>query len=89
MKIYEAKVQENRNKDPASEPDKDRNAWLIVGGFAEEIPNWDTAQLDFRSEEIAAEFFEGSSSGPDTFTLRTHGKSPLGKGDVIHVEVRE
>lgn len=88
MKIFEAKVEENRKEDPASEPDKDRNTWLIVGKFADDIPNWDTAQLDFRSSEIGAEYFEGSSSGPDAFTLRTHGESPLRKGDVIHVEVR-
>ena len=61
----------------------------LWAGLRRRFRTGNTAQLDFRSEEIAAEFFEGSSSGPDTFTLRTHGKSPLGKGDVIHVEVRE
>jgi len=32
---------------------------------------------------------ERSSSGPDTFTLRTRGESPLRKGDAIHVVVRD
>ncbi|MGA8657577.1 MAG: hypothetical protein WB586_15640 [Chthoniobacterales bacterium] len=89
MKIYEAKIEENRKEDPASEPDEDQNTWLIVGKFVEDVPNWETAQLDFHSAEIGAEFIEGSSSGPKSFTVRTRGASPLRKGDVIHVNVRE
>jgi len=89
MKIYEAKIEENRKENPASEPDKDQNTWLIVGKFVEDVPNWETAQLDFHSAEIGAEFIEGSNSGPKTFTVRTRGESPLRKGDVIHVNVRE
>jgi hypothetical protein len=89
MKIYEAKIEENRKEDPASEPDKDRNTWLIVGKFVENVPNWETAHLNFHSAEIGAEFIEGSSSGPKTFTVRTRGESPLRRGDVIHVKVRE
>jgi hypothetical protein len=49
MKIFEAKVEGNKKEDPASEPDEARNTWLIVGKVAEEVPNWDAAQLDFRS----------------------------------------
>jgi hypothetical protein len=89
VRIYEAKIEENKKEDPASEPDKARNTWLIVGKFVEDVRNWQTAQLDFRSAEIGAEFVEGSSSGPKTFTVRTRGESPLRRGDVIHVNVRE
>ncbi|MGA8657676.1 MAG: hypothetical protein WB586_16145 [Chthoniobacterales bacterium] len=89
MKIYEAKIEENRKEDPASEPNEDQNTWLIVGKFVEDVPNWETAQLDFHSAEIGAEFIEGSSSGPKTFTVRTRGESLLRKGDVIHINVRE
>ena len=88
MKICEATIEENSKEDPASEPDQDQNSWLIVGKLSEDIPNWETAELNFRSAEIGAESLEGNSSGPDTFTLRTRGQSPLKKGDVIHVEVR-
>jgi hypothetical protein len=48
MKIFEAKVEGNKKEDPASEPDEARNTWLIVGKVAEEVPNWDAAQLDFQ-----------------------------------------
>jgi hypothetical protein len=89
MKIYEAKIEENKKEDPRSEPDKDRSTWLIVGKFVEDVPNWETAKLDFRSAEIGAEIVESSSSGPKTFTVRTRGESPLRKGDVIQVNVRE
>ena len=89
MKIYEAKIEESKKENPASEPDKDPNTWLIVGKFREDVPNWENAQLEFRSSEIGAEIVESSSSGPDTFTLRTRGESPLGKGDPVHVIVRD
>jgi hypothetical protein len=89
MKIYEAKIEEYKKENPASEPDKDPNTWLIVGKFAEDVPNWETTRLEFRSSEIGAEIVEGSSSGPDAFTLRTRGESPLRKGDAVHVVVRD
>jgi hypothetical protein len=88
MRIYEAKIVENRKEDPASEPDKDRNTWLIVGKFVEDVPNWETAQLDLQPAEIGAEFIDCSCSGPKSFTVRTHGQSPLRKGDLIHASVR-
>ena len=88
MRIYEARIEENRKEDPASEPDKDRNTWLTVGKFVEDVPNWETAQLDLRTAEIGAELVECSFSGPDTFTVRTHSQSPLRIGDLIHVSVR-
>lgn len=89
MKIYEAKIEENRKDDPASEPDKNPNTWLIVGKFGEDVPNWETARLEFRSSEVGAEIVEGNSSGPATFTLRTRGESPLRKGDAVQVIVRD
>jgi hypothetical protein len=89
MKIYEAKIEEYRKENPVSEPDKDPNTWLIVGKFREDVSNWETAQLEFRASEIGAEIVECSSSGPDTFTLRTYGESPLRKGDAVHVIVRD
>jgi len=88
MRIYEAKIEENKKENPASEPDKDQNTWLIVGKFVEDVPNWETAQLDLRTAEIGAELVECSFSGPDTFTVRTHSQSPLRNGDLIHVNVR-
>lgn len=88
MRIYEAKVEENSKEDPASEPDKERNTWLMVGKFDEDVPNWETAQLDLQTAEIGAEIVECSFSGPDTFTLRTRSQSPLRAGDSIHVSVR-
>ena len=88
MRIYEAKIEENRQEDPASEPDQGRNTWLIVGKLVEDVPNWETAQLDLQTAEIGAELVECSFSGPDSFTVRTHSQSPLRKGDLIHVSVR-
>ena len=89
MNIYEAKIEEYKKENPASEPDKDPNTWLIVGKFGEDVPDWETARLEFRSSEIGAEIVEGSGSGPDTFILRTRGESPLRKGDAVHVVVRD
>jgi hypothetical protein len=88
MKMVRAKIEENRKEEPSSEPDKDTNTWLIEGKFYEGIPYWETAHLGFQDSEIEAEIVEGSVSGPATFTLRTRGKSPLKKGDVIDVDVR-
>jgi hypothetical protein len=88
MKTCEATIKENSKEDPESEPDQDQNTWLIAGKLDQDIPNWENAELGFRSAEIGAEFLEGTCSGPDTFTLRTRGQSPLKKGDVIHVDVR-
>jgi len=89
MKRVDAKIEENRKEDPASEPDKDPNTWLIEAKLDEDVVNWETVRLDFRFDEIKAEIVESSMSEPDRFTLRTRGKSPLKKGDVIHVDIRE
>ena len=89
MKTVEAKVEENFKEDPESEPDREPNTWLIDGKLDEEIENWENMRLDFRFPEIQAEIIESYMSEANRFTLRTHGKSPLQKGDVIHVDVRE
>jgi hypothetical protein len=90
MKRVDAKIEENRKEDPVSEPDKEPNAWIIEAKLDEDILNWETARLEFRSDEIEAEIVERSSmSEPNRFTVRTRGKSPLKKGDVIHVDIRE
>src|SRR5271166_1039562 len=89
MKRVEAKIEENRKEDSASEPDKDPNAWLIEAKLDEDIFDWETVRLDFRFAEIEAEIVESSMSEPNRFTVRTHGEAPLKRGDVIHVDIRE
>jgi hypothetical protein len=37
MRRVEAKIVENRKEDPASEPDQDRNTWLIEAKLDEDI----------------------------------------------------
>ena len=88
MKRVEAKVIENRKEDPASEPDQDPNTWLIEGKLDEDILDWETVRLDFRFSEIDTEIVESSMSEPNHFTVRTRGKSPLQKDDVIHCDIR-
>jgi hypothetical protein len=88
MKKVEAKIIENRKENPASEPDQDPNTWLIEAKLGEDILDWETVRLDFQSSEIDAEIAETSMSEPDRFTVRTRGRSPLEKGDVIHVVIR-
>ncbi|HXM05554.1 MAG TPA: hypothetical protein VN939_23270 [Chthoniobacterales bacterium] len=89
MKRAEAKIVENKGEDPGSEPDHAPNTWLVEGKLEQDILDWETVQLDFRSSEIEAEILESSMSEPDRFIIRTRGKSPLQRGDVIHVDVRE
>jgi hypothetical protein len=89
MKRLEAKIEENRKEDPVSEPDKDPNTWLIEAKLDEDVIHWETVRLDFRFEEIEAEIVESSLSEPNRFTVRTHGESPLKKGDVIHLDIWE
>lgn len=90
MKRVDAKIEENRKEDLVSEPDKEPNTWIIEAKLGEDITNWETARLDFRSDEIEAEILERSTmSEPNRFTVRTRGKSPVKKGDVIHVDIRE
>jgi hypothetical protein len=89
MKRLDANIEENRKEDPVSEPGKDPNTWLIEAKLEEDVLNWETARLDFRMGQIEAEIVESSMSEPNRFTVRTRGKSPLKKGDVIHVDVRE
>jgi hypothetical protein len=89
MKTVQAKIEENRKENPLSEPDRDPNTWLIEAKLDEDIIDWETVRLDFRFDELEAEIVESSMSEPNRFTLRTHGESPLKKGDVIHVDVRK
>jgi hypothetical protein len=89
MKRVEAKIIENRKEDPASEPDQDPNTWLIEAKLDEDILDWETVRLDFRSSEIDAEIIESSMSTPNRFTVRTRGKSPRQKDDVIHLDIRK
>ena len=71
-----------------SEPDKEPDTWLIEAKLDEDIFDWETARLDFRPG-IEAEIVESSMPEPNRITVRTRGKSPLKKGDVIQVEIRE
>ncbi len=89
MKRVEAQIVENRKEDPASEPDRDPNTWLIEAKLGEDIFDWETARLDFQFPEIEVEIVESSMSEPNRFTVRTRGESPLKNGDVIHVDIRE
>jgi hypothetical protein len=89
MKRAEAKIVENRKEDPASEPDRDPNTWLISAKLDQDILNWESVRLDLQSSEVDAEIIESSMSEPSRLTIRTRGKSPLNQGDVIHVDIRE
>ena len=89
MKRVEAKIIENRKEDPASELDRDPNTWLIEAELGEDILEWETVRLDFRASEIGAEIVESSMSEPNQLIVRTHGQSRLGKGDVMHIDIRE
>ncbi len=89
MKRAEAKILENRKEDPSSEPDQDPDTWILEGKLEQDILNWEGVRLDFRSSEIETEIVESSLSEADRFTVRTRGKSPLQKGQTIHVDIRE
>jgi hypothetical protein len=89
MRRVEGKIEENRKEDPLSEPDRAPNTWLVEGKLDEDILDWDKVGLDLRFSEIDAEVLESSMSEPSRFTIRTNGKSPLKKGDVIHFDIRE
>jgi len=89
MKRVQARIEENRKEDPSSEPDHDPNAWLIEARLKEDIPNWQNVRLQFESPGVEAEVLEVSMSDSNRFTVRTEGKSPLERGDIIQVQVRE
>jgi hypothetical protein len=88
MKRVEAKILENEPEDPGTEPDQEPNTWLIQGKLSEDVLDWENVRLDFVSSEIEAEIIESSLSDLDRFTIRTSGKSPLKKGDPVHVDIR-
>jgi hypothetical protein len=88
MKRLEAEILENEPEDPRTEPDQEPNTWLIQGKLSEDVLNWENVQLDFQSAEIETEIIESSLSNPTRFTIRTSGRSPLKKGDQVHVNIR-
>lgn len=88
MKRVEAKILENEPEDPRTEPDQEPNTWLIQGRLSEDVRDWENVRLDFQSSEIEAEIIESSLSNPTRFTIRTSGRSPLKKGDLMQVDIR-
>jgi len=88
MKRVEAKILENEPEDPRTEPDQEPDTWLIQGKLSEDVLDWENVRLDFQSSEIEAEIIESSLSDPSRFTIRTSGRSPLKKGDLVHVDIR-
>ena len=52
MKRVEAKIEENRKEDSASEPDKDPNTWLIEAKVDEDIFDWENVRLEFQIAEF-------------------------------------
>jgi hypothetical protein len=88
MKRVEAKISENEPEDPRTEPDQKLNTWLIQGKLSEDILDWENVRLDFQSSEIEVEIIESCLSDPSRFTIRTSGRSPLKKGDLIQVAIR-
>ena len=88
MKRVDARIEENRKEDPRSEPDDEPKTWLIEAKLEEDVPDWESVQLHFESPGIEAEIVESSMSGPNRFLVRTHGESPLKKGDIVHVDIR-
>jgi hypothetical protein len=88
MKRVEAKIVENELEDPRTEPDQEPDTWLIQGKLSEDVLDWENVRLDFQSSEIEAEIIESSLSDPTRFTVRTSGRSPLKKGNLVHVDIR-
>ena len=88
MKRVEAKISENEPEDPKTEPDQKANTWLIQGKLSEDVLDWENVRLDFQTSEIEAEIVESSLSNPSRFIIRTSGKSPLKKGDLVYVDIR-
>ena len=89
MKRVDARIEENRKEDPRSEPDDEPNTWLIEAKLQEDIPDWESVRLHFESPGIEAEIVESSMSEPNRFIVRTRGESPLKKGDIVHVDIRQ
>jgi hypothetical protein len=88
MKRTEAKIVANIKEIPESEPDQDPGTWLVEAKLEENVLDWETVRLDFRSSEVEAEILEASMSEPAHCTVRTRGKSPLKEGDSVHVDIR-
>ena len=88
MKRVDARIEENRQEDPRSEPDNEPNTWLIEAKLGENIPDWESVRLHFESPGIEAEIVESSMCEPNRFIVRTRGESPLKKGDIVQVDIR-
>lgn len=88
MKIVRARIVGNNKENPHSEPDQNPSTWLLEAKLEVRIPDWEIVQLDFRFSEIKTEVVESCMSEPNRLTIRTRGKSPLQKGDLIHVDIR-
>lgn len=88
MKRVEAKIVENEPEDPNTEPDQEPDTWVIQGKLNEDLLDWESVRLDFQTSEIEAEILESSLSSPTRFIIRTSSRSPLKKGDLVHVDIR-
>ncbi len=88
MKKIRGKIEEAMKEDPESEPDKATDTWLLDGKLEEDVINWESARPVFQESEIGAGIVEATLSGPRTFTIRTHGRSRLKKGDDLSVDIR-
>jgi len=79
MKRAAAKIEANRKEDPRSEPDRDPNSWLIEAKLDEDVINWETVRLDFRTNEIEAEIVESSMADAQRpFVLAINPRSKRG-----------
>ena len=89
MKVLEAKVVDSRQEDPASEPDRRNDTWIIEAKLKEHVPGWEDVRIDLLAAAVGAEIIETSMADAREFTVRTRGKPWVAKGDVVHVTVRE
>jgi hypothetical protein len=89
MKVLEAKVVDIRQEDPASEPDRLTDTWVIEAKLEERVLGWEEVRIDLQAAAVGAEIIETSMAGAREFTVRTRGKPQVEKGHVIHVAVRD
>ena len=89
MKVLEAKVVDNRQEDPGSEPDRRTDAWIIEAKLTEYVLAWEDMRIDLQAAAVGAEIIETSMADAREFTVRTRGKPRVEKGDVIQVAVRD
>ena len=89
MKVLEAKVVDSRQEDPASEPDRRTDTWIIEAKLKEHVLGWEEVRIDLQAAAVGAEIIETSMADAREFTILTHGKPRVEKGDVIQVAVRD